>query len=618
MSILPQQWSRAVPAWVGTAVAVVLVCLVVAMQLSWLDVHTSLETWDDDAGLFRLAHCLYAGSAVGEACSAGAPYPPLVPALTAQHFRLVGQTGLHDALVSLWPFLVLLCGALFYGMRQVGGTMAGLAAIGFGPVLVWSLHIRGKYYTEVPLAALVVAAVVAYSASDGFRKRWPSVCFGLLMGLGLLSKWSYAFFLGPMAVLVIVISLWGSVVHPKIRWVVSVIAGLSPVLVAAGAAGRIMYGLTLGFWGACLLAVGLFWLLRARRNWLTDDAGLRIAHIGLCAAVCVAVAGPWYWTYLPNMQEFLAANLAQKFHGDPVSGLYGWPFYPSVLLTRMMSTPLLLVFGMGAVLCTFSKAPPLVRWSLFSLLCGSLVLGVLPYRAGRYLVAGLGLVVPVALWPLVRWPSAAKWLLPPTLALGLAHQLSWVPFAVDGARTPHHWSILTLPEQDLMGNTKQGIYQAYRDLVYPRWRFLPLANPPIHKKPPSQRVAEWIGEDAGGRPSFTVVVDHVDRLNLNAMRTHQKAGRPLPTSRIVESQNRIDASQLTAWRMRAAKPRDQPATASGPPEPRQLYVVISHVPSHGPSKTESTLMREGRFDAGFRRGVLTGFEPVGVTIWKAR
>ena len=136
MSRLPEKWFRDVPSWVSAAVAVVLISLVLLMHLFWIDIHTALETWDDDAGLFRLAHCLYGSSVAGEACSAGAPYPPLVPALTAQHFQLVGRTGLHDALVSLWPFLVLLCGALFYGMRQVGGTMAGLAAAVLGADLM--------------------------------------------------------------------------------------------------------------------------------------------------------------------------------------------------------------------------------------------------------------------------------------------------------------------------------------------------------------------------------------------------------------------------------------------------------------------------------------------------
>ena len=496
--------------------------------------------------------------------------------------------------------------------------MAGPAALALGPVVVWSLHIRGKYYTEVPLAALAVAAVVACASSGGFRRRWPSVFFGCALGLGLLTKWSFAFFLAPVAILAVVMAIYSTVVQPALRWVVAGVALVIPLCVAGGAAGHIQYGLTIGFWTALLLATGLVGLARFRADWLDQGGAPRLVNVGLCVVLCVGIAGPWYWTYLPNMQEFLAANLAQKFHGDPVSGIYGWPFYPAVLVTRMMSTPLLILFLVGVGLSLERRCPPLVRWSLLGLLCGAVVLGVLPYRSGRYLIAGLGLVLPVALWPLIRWPNVARWALPVALTVGLGHQLSWIPFAADGARAPHHWSILTLPERDLMGNTKRGIYQAYVDLMRPRWRFLPLANPPVHRTPLSKRVADFVHQDGAGTPSLTVVVDPMTRLNLNAMRTHQKAQSPLPTTRIIAADTKLKGTSLTAWRHRAAKPRDQPATASGPPVPRKLYVVTAYAPAQGPSQEDIRVLQDSGFVPVLRDGVLSGFEPIGITVWRSR
>ena len=516
--------------------------------------------------------------------------------------------------VAIFGFVVCFS---FVGLQQIGGTMAGLAAAALGPVVVWSLHIRGKYYTEVPLAALVLGAVVAHAASDGFRKRWPSALFGVLLGLGLLTKWSYAFFMGPMATLVIVFAVWGSVQHHKVRPAVAILTGLVPLLIAGGAAGRVPFGLTIGFWLAVILIVGLATIGRKLPDWLTDDGGGRLMHIALCVGLCVAIAGPWYWTYLPNMQG-PAANLSQKFHGDPVSGLYGWPFYPSVLLTRMMSTPLLAFFVGGVALGLWPKTPPLIRWSMFSLLCGTLILGVLPYRAGRYLIAGLGLVVPLALWPLIRWKWAAKWSLPCVFAFGMAHQTSWIPLAVDGLRIPHHWPILTLPAPDLMGNTKRGIYQAYLDLLRPRWRFLPLANPPIHKEPMAQRVARQVTQDADQTPSFAVVVDRAGGLNLNAMRTHQHAMRPLPTTRIVESNAVIDTETLTSWRVRARKPRDQPATADGPAQPRQLFVVLTYPPPKDLRKIQCGSCVRRDLNQWVGMVFFQALSPWGVTVWKAR
>ena len=144
MSLLSSAGNQPISERWTWALAVSVVVLVLLIHLGWVSFHTSLETWDDDAGLFRLAHCFYA-NASGDTCSVGAPYPPLVPNMTALHFQWVNGTSLHDALVSLWPFVVILCAAAFVGMKQVGGTMAGLAAITVTPVVVWSLHIRGKY-----------------------------------------------------------------------------------------------------------------------------------------------------------------------------------------------------------------------------------------------------------------------------------------------------------------------------------------------------------------------------------------------------------------------------------------------------------------------------------------
>ena len=111
--------NRRLPAWAGPAVAAVLAALVVVQHASWLGLHTAVETWDDDAGLFRLALCFASGNEA--ACSVGAPYPPLVPWVSS---RLMGEVPtLQGALASLWPFVALLMGALFVGVRQRMGTM---------------------------------------------------------------------------------------------------------------------------------------------------------------------------------------------------------------------------------------------------------------------------------------------------------------------------------------------------------------------------------------------------------------------------------------------------------------------------------------------------------------
>jgi hypothetical protein len=600
------------------ALPLVVMAIVLLQHTGWLSLHTALETWDDDAGLFQLAMCLQDDSAgAGVPCAVGAPYPPLVPWITSLFFRFAGESSLQTALFSLWPFLVVLCGSLFVGVRRAATPMAGLAAMTLGPVLVWSLHIRGKYYTEIPLAALVVAAVVALAASDMLRRRGPSVLFGVTLGLGLLTKWSFAFFLGPVAAGALTLATARSL-NSRVHGFAAAAAVLAvPLLVLAGAAGWVPYGITAGFWLGISLAVLLVGITAKAPQFFAPQARTVLLNVGLVALVCVLIAGPWYWRYLPTMQEFLAANLAQKFHGDPVSGLAGWPFYPAVLFTRMMSTPMLLLALLGGVLSLRRGAHPLLRWSVIALVSGTVILGVLPYRAGRYLVPGTGLLSIIAVLGLVRFDRLARVALPMTVGLGLAHQLSWIPMAAGGSVLPHHIALFTLPEPDLMGNTRGGIYTAYQDLLHPKWRFLPVASPPIHGRSLSEWVAERVDTDAGSVPSLTVVSDRASRLNLNAMSTHLAARRPPPTTKIVAEVGGLNRSSLAMLRARARKPRDQPATASGPAAPRQLYIVLSYAPSTGPDTASVALLKASGFRLLASTGMQQGPQSAGLTIWRA-
>jgi hypothetical protein len=592
--------------------------MVLLLHLAWLSHNSAVETWDDDAGLFKLAICFADGfDGRTQPCSAGAPYPPLVPFVTSIHFMLTGVRSLPNALFSLWPFLVLLCTALFMGLKRSAGTMAGLAGITMGPVVVWSLHIRGKYYTEVPLAALVIASIVALAASDQFRNRVSSSVLGILLGLGLMTKWSFAFFLGPVAAVAVAIAV-AQPFHGKRHRTIAFVATMAvPILLAGGAANRIPFGLTMGVWLAIGVSTALLFIVKRKPDWAIPTASSTWLNVEICVGLCIIVAGPWYWTYLPTMQEFLAANLSQKFHGDPLPAQMGWPFYPAVILTRVMSTPLSILFIIGAGLGLQKSRSPLLAWSLLALLSGTLILGFLPYRSGRYIVAGLGLCVPAIVLTASHFKSVSRVALPILFASGLLHQASWIPLAFGGAHVPHHLSLFTLPERDLMGNTHEGVYQAYQDLLHPRWRFLPVANPPVQRTPPSAQLAALIHADGGSTPHFVVVKDSGSGLNLNAMRTHMLALDPPLTSEIVTESIEENIQTLRTLTHRARHPRDQPATASGPAQPRQLYIVDTYRPEHGPLPSFSRLLHSQGWVAIARNGVISGFEPLATTIWKA-
>ena len=603
--------------WADCA-ALGLILMAVVQQIAWVSLAGAVETWDDDAGLYRLATCLEDQlRGEGGACFAGAPYPPLIPAMAAIQFLISGTRGVDAAIMSLWPWTILAGVSLWLGVRRAAGVYAGLAAVAIGPVVIWSLHIRGKFYTEVPLAALAIACMVALVACEGFKRRKPSMLLGLGLGLGLLCKWSFAFFLAPPMALAWAMGLGSAA---KDRHVAAWAGGgalAAVALLASGATGRLMGGLWPGCAMAALTVSGVAITHRRQPDRFEADAPARWLNLALATAVLLAVAGPWYLSHLGELQAFLADNMAQKFHGDPIGTVQGLPFYPAVLLTRVLGSPLAIVLVIGAVMAIRPGRHPLAAWSLISLVAGTLILGMLPYRAGRYLVAGLGLVTPIAILGLSRLPRLSNAAMIIVLICGIAHQLSWIPLRSGALHIPHHWPIFTLPEQDLFGNSRQGISQARSDLLHPRWRFLPIASPPVERVPAARRLVKATAKAAKG-PFLLVVLDPAGRVNANSLQTELLSTRPSPLSAAIPGDVQASQASLSHWTHQARHPPDSPATAHGDSS-RWLFIAMATPPADPSHSTRvedlAQLLKRRGWSPVLQQEIEDPFEPTHIQVW---
>lgn len=185
-------------AWsVAGAVLVVLA----GVAASWLAIDRRPPDWDHAHHLERGLHCareLAAGRLVG-ALGEASFYPPLV-------FCLAGMAG------AVWPsdqaagqavilaFLALALAAVCALGLGLGGERAGAVAamvLGTSPIVVL-LSVR--FQVDVPLAALVAAALVALHRCDGFARRGWSLAAGAAVGLGLLTKPTFpVYVLVPLA-----------------------------------------------------------------------------------------------------------------------------------------------------------------------------------------------------------------------------------------------------------------------------------------------------------------------------------------------------------------------------------------------------------------------------------
>jgi 4-amino-4-deoxy-L-arabinose transferase-like glycosyltransferase len=231
-------------------------------------------------------------------------YPPLVP-LLASPFYLVFGTSAKAAIMSNLIFIAVLVCSVYATATFMFDRTVGLLAAAILLLVPIVLEHSVLYYLDLPLTALVAISVAFLVRSDHFASTKYSVISGLCFGLGMLTKWTYLFFvLGPIGYSV-------------------------------------------------LRAVG-----RARHH---DDGSQRptrlskpLRNMALFVLTALLSFGPYYFPILPDL---LHETLKSSSNDDSPALLSfaSLSFYP-VALYKDMITPLgVMLFALGLVLVVFSK-----------------------------------------------------------------------------------------------------------------------------------------------------------------------------------------------------------------------------------------------------------------------
>ena len=228
-------------------------------------------------------------------------YPPFVPGVTALLYQIAGRSY-ETAMSTQVLFLVLLVFGTWALGNRLLGSPAGLLA---GLLLLAAPGIRlnaSEYMLDLPLAAMVVAAACALLSSEGFSRRGASLAFGLLAGIGMLTKWTFFVFLALPVLLALV----------------------SPSAEGERApAGR-------------------------SRRW---------AHFALALLVAGAVMAPFYLPILPILvkKTIVHAGGAADGASSPFS-LESARFHLEALPRKLLGWPLTLTMSAGALVLLWSAA----------------------------------------------------------------------------------------------------------------------------------------------------------------------------------------------------------------------------------------------------------------------
>ncbi len=295
-------------------------------------------------------------------------YPPLSYIVSAGFYYVFGVskiTAISSQLVFIIPYLF---GAWWLG-RELGGRGGGqlvmLAAAG-NPWM--SLHCRG-YFLEVGMTAMVAAALALLCASNNCSKPKITLSLGIVLGLGMLSKWAFIFFVAP-AMLIPFVKAWKEGGHSRVLACCSFIA---PVLMIAA----LWLALNTSFWEfprkSYLLASDIWFLLGIASFWSIRKKGWS-AGAGLAVAFTVGyfISGWWYFLSLQELRVKAFGDFGQGYN-ETLSMAILW----GTLLNTYWIAPIW--FGCGLVYGFFKRG---MRALTFALTAG-IVAGLLFYWISR-------------------------------------------------------------------------------------------------------------------------------------------------------------------------------------------------------------------------------------------
>ena len=340
------------------------------VMAAWVSVDRRPPEWDHANHLERALHChrilLGPDRGLGEVLEISSFYPPLAICAAGLAYVLFPVVPL-TAQAVMWGFLGLGLASVFTLGRRLWDAETGLLAaffLGTAPFVLFSLI---NFQVDLPLAAMVALALYVLARTEGFAHPAWSLACGLVLGLGMLTKPTFAgYVLAPL--------LWT----------------LRPVL-------------------------------SSRR---------RLGLFALALSIAVALALPWYGPRLialPMQVSNRSFSFAAAEGHAPVLTAGALLFYPRLLAPQFgILAGVLALWGLWALrrdrpargLLWGATLVPIVLWSLIRNKNLRYSLPVLPAAA---LVAAAGLrALPGA------WRRAALWA---CLAAGLL-QISMASFAV--------------------------------------------------------------------------------------------------------------------------------------------------------------------------------------------
>jgi 4-amino-4-deoxy-L-arabinose transferase-like glycosyltransferase len=450
-------------------------------------------------------------------------YPPLVPFIAAVLYFAFGNSS-DTAVFAILPFLGLLGWAVFALGRHGWGSGVGLLAVFLTLTSPMVIGLSREFLLDLPLTAMVVVSLYLLIRSRNLEDTRYSMVLGVACGLGMLTKWTFAFFvIGPLAVMVLWVfgNTW-------FRWKDRLLVSLGAA--ASMAAMVFIYSMfdaqaritAKFFLYAAAVVTGLVLLPGIWRPWgetlfrraipliRMTDRTVHSQWLNLCRvfAIALILAGPWY---LENISDFRSDAKGFAVHSGRSGGDPDPLSLPSVLFPfwSLINFQLFIPFGLLAltgILWALRAHPAEKDWAVLMAMfvSGYLILTLIPNKNPRYTLP----LIPPALLLGSAWVVSRR----PTLRISLIIGLVMTGLIQYGAvaygygmvhRTislPLPKSSLTefrgLPARMVVYSTAPRMYDDL-DIYY--------SHPPLNEHWPLEEILQRVQEDSSEQAPVLVM-----------------------------------------------------------------------------------------------------------------
>lgn len=267
-----------------------------------------------------------------EAFTLSGYYPPLFHLLIVAFYKLFWLSTDVAAMVNSLYLAILLPSTYMIG-RKLWVRKEGLLAAFLVPTFPMIYAMSRYTYMEFALTSMVTLSICLLLMSEGFTHRGYSLLFGLSLGLGMLTKWTYALFVLPPLILIVVrqsLQNWLRDLKPSLdrRWAgLSVVLGFGLALLWYLPVRGQVKELPLGHW-----LFPLSWFLLSGLIYLLSRGSSQGVNLLSTLWLGVTVAATWYLSRIDFVQHtFLIA------WGRPERRKWGFSYYLDHLVNEQLS-----------------------------------------------------------------------------------------------------------------------------------------------------------------------------------------------------------------------------------------------------------------------------------------